>query len=36
MNGHGIYVWNDGSSFEGNFIDGKPYGMGKITEYKSG
>ena len=22
--------------FEGNFVDGKPYGKGKITEYKTG
>ncbi len=31
-----MYSWNDGSTFEGQFVDGKPYGMGKITEYKSG
>jgi len=36
MNGYGIYSWNDGSMFEGNFVDGKPYGKGKITEYKTG
>ena len=36
MNGFGVYLWNDGSSFEGQFVDGKPYGNGKITEYKTG
>jgi len=36
MNGYGIYSWNDGSMFEGNFVDGKPNGQGKITEYKTG
>jgi len=36
MNGYGVYNWNDGSSFEGEFVNGKPYGKGKITEYNNG
>ena len=36
MHGYGIYTWADGSIYEGEFLEGKPRGMGKVTEYKNG
>jgi hypothetical protein len=36
MNGYGVYTWNDGSTYEGEFVNGKPYGKGKMIEYING
>ena len=35
MHGYGIYTWNEGSTYEGQFIKGKPQGKGTITEFKN-